>query len=185
MSAETRAGRELDRLIAERVFETSVLGLAPACPWRDALGWHVRGGATDYTSEQPVYLGKCFCDSMMDDERKILGHYPECLKVVPFYSAPPTPEWPVDIGSAWLVVEKMQERFGFHGHNGFTLMRKDEDMRPARWYCEFSQPSWQGVEAGTPALAICRAALDAVVGSTLLAAPPALSPEATPARESS
>ena len=35
--------------------------------------------------KQPVYLGICFCDDLLQDEFETLGHGASCLRVVPFY----------------------------------------------------------------------------------------------------
>ena len=64
------------------------------------------------------------------------------------------------IAAAWLVVEKMDERFGFDGHNGFTIVKGNDGL----WYVEFPNPNWEDGQADTAPLAICRASLLSVMG---------------------
>jgi hypothetical protein len=69
------------------------------------------------------------------------------------------PDYSNDIASAWLVLEHMGNTYGWKPHNGVMIMRENDN-----WYVELPQPNWECAEAASPALAICRATLLAVIG---------------------
>ena len=70
---------------------------------------------------------------------------------------PDVPEYSTNIKEALLVVEKMEELYGFKGHNGFLITKVDD-----KYYVEFPLPNWQDGESKSLPEAICLAALAAV-----------------------
>lgn len=182
-------GGELDALIASHVFGREVLGWANCAPWHDCDGWHVETGMVgvdDYALSRPVYLDTCACAGLdkfpdtlrMDPDPQILGHTWQCLEPVPFYSAPPDPSYEFDIRPAWSIVRKVMMRlregsFGMFGYAG-----RDKNIERGRepklghhefdfwWYTEragMKSRFCASAEAETIEVAICRAALKAVL----------------------
>lgn len=67
------------------------------------------------------------------------------------------------IADAWDVVEKMLEfEKDVAGHDQIIITRTDDCTK---WYVEFRKPCWEYGEAETFSLAVCRAALLAVMES--------------------
>lgn len=165
MSEATAAGRELAQLDADverLVFGREVLGMAACRPWQDGTGYYVddeQASRPDHVM-RPVYVGPgCYglgrCTST-DPATTVFGHWAECLEVVPAYST--------DLASAWLVVERMRDRWEFR------LTRWHEDLDAPEWCALFFDRrlgSADGeVYAETAPLAICRAALAAAAAAS-------------------
>ena len=74
----------------------------------------------------------------------------------------PHKNYSTDIAAAWKVVEKMLLGVDPGRHNGFILSFMENDEEVACWYAEFPDP-WEYAEGETAPLAICRAALLAVM----------------------
>lgn len=71
------------------------------------------------------------------------------------------PHYSTDISAAWEVVEKMLEfEKDVAGHDQVIITRTDDCLK---WYIEFRKPSWEYAEAEALPLAICRAALLALL----------------------
>ncbi len=80
-----------------------------------------------------------------------------------FYTDIRKPEYfdPVnDVAHAFTIVEKMGEKYGFLGKNGFTLINFGASKKD--WYCEFPKPTWSDAQRPTPAEAITIAAARAL-----------------------
>jgi hypothetical protein len=74
--------------------------------------------------------------------------------------APPEiyPDYSTDIAAAWEVVNKS---------SSFMVTMQDEDLGYTKWYCEYAtETGYFEAEADTAPLAICRAALLAVMENT-------------------
>jgi hypothetical protein len=63
--------------------------------------------------------------------------------------------------SARNLLMHMRDKYGFAGKNNYLLQ-----CNGTTWYCEFPNPSWSCAEASTPELAICKAALKAVLDAS-------------------
>lgn len=129
--SELPAGRELDALVAEKVFGRTIVGWDTAIyvegEWSIHLGSDPKGWAC-HADKSPLALAHCVCEfydsadaaisdaylieEMRNDghpnfrgdlrpDPKCGGHYASCLDVVPPYST--------SIAAAWQVVEKMRE----------------------------------------------------------------------------
>ena len=129
------AGRELDALVAEKVMGLSVED------YRYPMGWK-RGKAHSWAEEDVVLWGNILCILNPDGTRKLLddGFH----VVVPYYST--------SIAAAWELVIKLDKYV-------FAVSRSYRG-----WYGDFSLEETHIGLADTAPLAICRAALKAVMG---------------------
>ena len=155
------AGPELAWKVAELVMGLEVPGMLAVTPDHDSPG----GYCVPYTQDpilkcdviRPVYVAHCACDM---DERQpgdddYWGHYAACLEVVPRY--------PEDIGPAWEVVEYFGPApflLAFHPADAWRT-GGGEIYCYSHWSCWFEGGG--KIDAKTAPLAICRAALLAVM----------------------
>lgn len=138
------AGRELDALIAEKVFghTTKMVEYLDSYSVTDKDGKHFESDDPDRVNLRKVLV------AVMERDQIMYGHW-ECdyhvrLNVVPHYST--------DIAAAWLVVEKMGD-----GKN-FALAKG-----PEHWTAGFSKGDNMAAEnAKIAPHVICLAALEAI-----------------------